>query len=174
MPNDLTLLDDLIAQMTSRSRIGYGKQLPGELDEVFCRVAQQMQLASPQEVSQMVKTVPDELGPFVLGFSDRMSILAIRQRDARMVSWAMMAHVLEDFRTDPRENMLRLALVHHVAETLGEDPYVVFGRAAALASEGASRDILAFLTRPPEMRSIDVMGIEPFDAPDGLSFRFVR
>lgn len=174
MPKDPRLLNDLVAQMAARSRVGYDQHLPGSLDALFRQVAQEMRLGTAEEVAGMVAAVPDRSGPFVLGFSDRMSTWAIRARDPGLLSCAMMAHVLEDVRTDARENILRLAVVWHAAECLEENPDGIFRNAAALGSARASRTILEFLQRAPEMRSIEAMGIERHDGPEGALFRMVR
>jgi hypothetical protein len=101
----------------------------------------------------------------MLTFCDRMAVLSVRSGSKELLFEALVAHAVEDFRWDPRENIMRLALVHHSANKLGVDSPALFGRAAEMASDTAAE----YLRRPP--LRIEACGYTEFGSNKDFEYR---
>ncbi|MEL6332327.1 MAG: hypothetical protein AAFQ76_07045, partial [Cyanobacteria bacterium J06626_26] len=71
-----------------------------------------------------------------------LASLAVRNGDENSLKIALLAHVIEDFRIDPRENLMCLPVISHVADRLGLNVKKLFKWAATLASESKVKDLL--------------------------------
>ena len=161
----------ILESLNAARRRGYGPRIPGELDLQFARLAECYSAASDAERQEIRASVPDEARLLVLGFSDRLSILAVRSGDTKYVLLALLAHAIEDFAYDPRENFIRLALVNHVAERMGMNAESLFGRAGSLASEGAAAHFDSFAKRNPALKSLAAMGIKEVMTDEGVDYQ---
>jgi hypothetical protein len=94
-----------------------------------------------------------------------MVVLCVRRNDPDLLFESLVAHAVEDFRWDPRENLMRLALVHHSAGKLGVDSAALFARVADMASPRAAE----YLRGPP--LSLESCGYTEVEGPDGFSYQ---
>ena len=167
----MTNMAQLLDALRQIRRTGYGSKLPDVSDTQFIELADYYMRSGESERERIRSLVTEDTRLLLIGFSDRLSIIADRTRDSKMLLFALAAHSIEDFRYDERENTFRLALVNHVAEKLGKSPSRLFETAARLSSPRASELLLSFLNRPAELRSLRVMGIVEELTPDGVNYR---
>lgn len=164
-------IKQVLESLNEATKKGYGPTCPGPLDLQFASLAEYYSLASESEREEIRAGVRDESRSLILGFSDRLSVLAARSGDERYVFLALLAHAIEDFSYDPRENLVRLALVNHVAERLGMDTSSLFRRAGSLASEEAAARFASFVKRPPALKSLKAMKIREVMTDEGVDYR---
>jgi len=149
--------DDILDELYSIQKIGYGKELPGPHDLRFIELTEQYANSNVAERERIRNIVDPDYRLLLLGFGDRLAILADRTNDSRMVLLALLAHSIEDFRYDERENIFRLALINHVAKKLGETPSKFFDKAIRLSSPKARKKFREFDDRPEELKSLQTM-----------------
>ena len=163
--------NEILAELHAIRRRGYGKTLPGPHDENFISLARLYASATDEERAGIRSAVHDESRMLILGFSDRLATLAARAADAELLFLALIAHSLEDFRIDPRENIFRLALVNHVCGKIGQSPSAMIERVARLSSPDAAQHLRAFVTVPAVMKSLRAMRIREVDTPEGVDYK---
>lgn len=162
----------ILLDLQSLHRRGYGPDLPGEADASFMALARAYVCAESHHREQLRAEVLAEGRLLLLGFSVRMAILARRNADPELLELALAAHSIEDFRHDERENISRLALVAHAAKALGVNPSDLFQRAASLSSPRSAAALLAFDSRPEALKSLKSMRIAEFQTPAGVDYRY--
>jgi hypothetical protein len=162
----------ILLDLQSLHRRGYGPDLPGEADASYIVLARAYTCAESHQREQLRAVVRTEGRLLLLGFSVRMAILARRNADPALLELALAAHSLEDFRHDERENISRLALVAHAAKAMGVNPSGLFQQAASLSSPRAAAALLAFDGRPEALKSLKSMRIVEFQTPAGVDYRY--
>jgi hypothetical protein len=106
----------------------------------------------------------------LLSLSTLCVVAAVSRCRTDLIDGAMVAHSIEDFRLDPRDNLRVLAIVWYGAERLGVDPAQILRRVAAISSSRSRAFLEQFAGRSPSSRSLSAMGLEVDD--DGqLRFR---
>ncbi|MCH9651396.1 MAG: hypothetical protein K0U98_24430 [Deltaproteobacteria bacterium] len=153
-------------------RKGYDEELPGKHDAQFMELAEIYAASEPEEREAIRGAVQDETRMLLLGFGDRMAILADRTGTKRYVLLALLAHAIEDFRYDPRENIFRLTLANHVAAKLGVEAGEIFEQAAGLASDKGAASLRAFDRRPAALKTLRTMGIVEYQTEAGPDYRY--
>ena len=92
----------------------------------------------------------------------------IVKKDALLL--ALLAHSMEDFQHDPRENVIKLAIVHHVALKIGVKSGDLFARVCSLSSPGAAESLAAFSNRSDALKSLETMRFKETDSPQSVCF----
>ena len=170
--NLMTPTTKLIQQLNSISETGYGTKLPGPHDSTFAEFARAYSRSDTDEKQRIRESIPENMRMLLLGFGDRLATVADRTRDEELLWLAFLAHAIEDFRYDERENVFRLALLHHVAKKLGLDPSSLLERAAGAASARGAKRLRAFDARPPELKSLRAMKIVEERTSSGVGYRY--
>lgn len=162
----------ILNELHSIRRRGYGYKLPGEHDAKFVELAEQY--AAWDEAARVAirESVPDDCRLLLLGFGDRLAVVADRTANERLVFLSLIANSIEDFRHDERENVFRLALAHHVADKLGAPTSEMLEEAAALSSPRGAAALRAFINRPAELKSLQAMGIVEEETDEGVDYRY--
>lgn len=158
-------LQDIVTQ-------GYGRNLPGVCDEVFSDLADQYANADARDRQKIRENVSISLRPLLIGFSDRFAVLGERRRDVGLLRKGFLAHSIEGFRYDERENLLRLALLSHVSKRLSVDPRELIEWAASLSSRHGATAFENFSVRPEKLNSLKVMRIVEKTSPDGVVYEY--
>jgi hypothetical protein len=165
-----TNAEDIILSLGLENMMGYGSwPLPCPVDDEIAKLISIFIAATPLER----KTVSEEVAKLeltfaFLAFSERMAILGIRENSESRLFEGLMAHVIEDFRYDDRENLLVISLLYHSAVKIGLNPVDLFQKAAAFARPEAANFILRFAQNP---RSIHSMGYKEIMNPEGFSYK---
>lgn len=175
MGNEISLAPEIrqsLSQLCAHRRKGYGEELPSEVDQTFLKLADCYSQTSAEKRYAVREAVPDDLRLLLIGFSDRFSILAERGRQKQYLRTALLAHSIEDFRWDERENIFRLALVDHVAKKLGEDVETLFQDISSLSSPRSAARFRRYRSRKPELRTLKAMGIVEVNTEEGVDYRY--
>lgn len=155
---------------------GYGKKIPGKLDNDFKELAEIYSSATANEAKEIRDRISKDIRLLLLGFGDRFATIAARNGDENSLKIALLAHVIEDFRMDPRENFFRLPVISHVADRMGLNVKKLFKWAALMASEPTAKDLRSFASQRPRERSLDSVGLEEYydEEEGGISYRTVE
>jgi hypothetical protein len=90
---------------------------------------------------------------------------AISERSVDWLQWSLLAHDVEQFREEPRNNLRLLAVTNYAAE--------VFDRAASVMSERSAKYIREFARRPRERRTLRTMGVRATSEAGHTRFEFL-
>lgn len=96
----------------------------------------------------------------ILNFSVYLSEMAYNEKQERHILTALILQSIEDFRWDPRENIIYLAIVWHVIQYLNLDAKTVFDKIISISSENAKSYLNEFYNRPAELKSLKAMGLK--------------
>ncbi len=167
---------EILATFDKAREIGYGKTIPGKLDNEFKELAEIYSSATADEAKVIRDSISKDIRLLLLGFSDRFAIIAARNCDESSLKIALLAHVIEDFRMDPRENFLRLPVISHVAERNGSNVKKLFKWAALLASDSTAKNLRGFASQRPRERTLASVGMEEYydEKEGGISYRTVE
>lgn len=170
MTKKYQIVEDTIRKLESENLAGYGSwPLPCHVDDELSKIVN-IFVASKLDATKIsfskVKT-----SFLFLAFSERMAILGIREHSENRLFEGLMAHVIEDFRYDYRENLLVLSLLHYSAFKIGLNPFDLFQRAAAFATPETANHLLEYGRRKPGVGLIESMGYKEIITPDGISYK---
>ncbi len=171
--NETRAIEEMIRKVEAEDLAGYGSwPLPCSMDDKLSKIIDAFLQATPTEREAIYGKVKE---PFLfLAFSHRMAILAVRENSERRLFEGLIAHVIEDFRDDARDNLVQLSLLYHSASKIRLKPVALFDRAAALATPKAAEYIRDFARRSPELRRIEAMRFRETMTPEGFSYEYIR
>ncbi len=95
-----------------------------------------------------------------LTISETFSELAYNERKETYIQVALILQSIEDFRWNPRENIIYLSIIWHVILSMNADQAKLFKNMIAISSNKAALYLQEFYDRPPEMKSISTMGLK--------------
>lgn len=121
----------------------------------------------------LVAGLPQQAADVLTAFCERRCAIAVRDRNADDVALALAAGAAAMAITpDFRDVVGCLALVWRAYELIGCDPLAeTAGHLRSARFDWAPESVAMFFTRPPENRSLDVMGYEQVGAGPTLRFR---
>lgn len=163
---------ETLGNLTSIRR--FENELPSQLDRDFIDLAEFFKKAPAKARHQITQAIPVEKGLAILERGTRLAILADRSANPRLLVDALVAHAIEGARWDYRENILRLALVTHVAKKLGVDDHPIFDEAAAVAEPTVADLLREFVGRPASMKTIRSSGLEEIQTSEGVDYRQIE
>ncbi len=102
--------------------------------------------------------LPSDCRFTLLGYSERMASLAVRDRNKEHVLLGLLALGLDGWRDDWRDNVLVVCLHYDAAKRIGLRPNDLFEQAAALLPEKPAIALRSFLRRSEEDKSLEAMG----------------
>ena len=137
--------------------------LPNVADEKCARIVR-LYVDHPAERAAIRSAGTVKQYRIMLVYCARMVVLCVRRRDPELLFESLVAHAVEDFRWDARDNLVVLSLVHHSAGKLGVDSAALFARVADMASSHAAE----YLSRPP--LSLASCGFVEVEGPDGFIY----
>jgi hypothetical protein len=98
--------------------------------------------------------------PLLLSISERISEIALNNYDKDLLRAALILHSIEDFRFDPRENIIYLSIILYVAEKLLMDKRDLFNSIEKISTTKAAEYLNEFINRPPSLQNLGSMGLE--------------
>jgi hypothetical protein len=113
----------------------------------------------------------DDQRKYLLNAARNMSVLAVRDKDANALRWAILALVVEDCQLDYRESLINLALLNHSANKTGVDLEKIFDSVKHCCSPQMLKFIVSFLMRPSEKQSIDAFGYVEITRKGGFDYK---
>lgn len=172
MEDLLTMLIELKEKLEWENLIGKGLlPIPSALDSDISRVVNRYMQRTAEEQAFIRDTFTDKNSFAFIRFSERMAVLAVRERSEKYLFEGLIAHAIEGGKFDIRENILILSLLYHSATKIGADPIELFTRAAQLAKGEIAEEIAHFPHRKPEDKSIETMGYIELSDKDGFKYK---
>ena len=152
---------------------GYGPSpLPNSRDDLVGKVIDRAVSGGPAAVAAL-KQGASETGRRVLrAYGERMASLAVRRRDARLLVRAVIAVVIGGLDQNALEALMVMPLIENSAVLLRVDLAGLFEQAAAVVGHPGSVNLMVWLTRPPEDRTLASMGFVESSDEGGFRYRF--
>ncbi len=150
---------------------GYeGWQLPCERDREIARIVER--LARRPEGLPLPGSLGVRHGHVFVAFAERMASLAVRRRSAEYLHVGLLAAALAaSVSDDPREAILVLPLLWRSAQILGVDPFNEFTTAGNAIGGAGGQQLLDFLSRSQDDRTIESMGYTEDMEQDGFRYK---
>ena len=165
--------DDAIAllrSMTARTPAGLPPELPTEIDRDFRELARFYVDADPKSREALRAAVTDGDNPVLRLMMFRPLLWALDSGDPSHLDDALTAHLIEDFRWDPRDNRMVLPIFWYAAAKLGVEPRKLMLNAEALGSVRAAAQLQDYLDTPPP-KDLGSVGLEAFEQDGKIRFR---
>jgi hypothetical protein len=127
--------------------------------------------AGPAAVQSLIASASTS-GRRVLGaYAEREGSRAVRDANAGRLAPALIALVIGGMHDNDLEALVRMPIIEDSAGRLGLDLAVLFGQVADVVGHPGSVNLMLWLARSPEDRTLDSMGFEAQDDEEG--FRYV-
>lgn len=166
-------MESMFSELVAHSRPFYiFRPIPCPFDAEISKFVCMFMQATPDERLQVISNFRPENSGFLFAFSERMAALGVRERSKQKLLEGLVALVIEDYKNDPRDNIICLAPLYHSATKIGVNPAALFAEAASYANSEAAGIIAHFPTRPAELRSLEAMAYKESYESDG--FRYER
>ena len=153
--------------------VGYGVlPIPQNLDLQITQLLERWTKLNPSQRETIASQISDEQRQTLTAYGERMASLSVRNHDASLIRSGLLAVGIDGWRSDWRENVMVVALLHDAAARIGIEPGAIFEHAAALLADKPANAIRRFLLRSVEDKSLTAMGYTAGTSPDG--FRYLR
>lgn len=146
------------------------RPIPCELDTMIEVFVREFMHAPLPERNQIVAAIPAEDGAFFISFAQRMATLAVRERSRERLLEGLVALIIEDFKEDWRDNIIRLAPLYDAGLKIDLEPQVLFNEAAAYFNNDPAIEIANFPARPAELKTLRAMGFRESSDNDGFKY----
>ena len=146
------------------------RPIPCEIDRIAGEFVRMFMQAPSAERRQISAAVPAGEGAFLIHFAQRMAALGVREQSRERILEGLVALIIEDYKEDFRDNIIRLGPLYDAALKIAVDPQALFNEAAAYLNNAPARDILEFPLREPDDRSLDAMGFKESSDADGFKY----
>ncbi len=111
-------------------------------------------------------------GKALMGLGVRQAIVGMREKSEQSIRLGVVAHAIDDLASgDARDTMVRLTLLWHAAKRIGADAGALFLDVAAIAGPAFSALLEDWVKRHPSLQSLECMGWQEVETPDGPDFR---
>jgi hypothetical protein len=153
--------------------IGYGKaKIPDGRDAVLDDYVVTLRSGGPEAVANAIQMV-SEMGRRVLRtYSERASSRAVRSRSVDLLSSALVAVVVGGLEQNALEALMPMALIEDAGTRIQADPDTYFGTAAGIVGHPGSVNLMVWLSRKPEDRSVEAMGFIASEDESGFRYRW--
>jgi hypothetical protein len=126
----------------------------------------------PQAVASAIRTSSAAARDVLRAFAERMASLAVRRRDQSLLKEALVANVVAGLSNNDRESLLIMPLIEDAAERLEVPITGLFEDVARVVGHPGTTNLVLWLSRKPENRTLASMGYEV--GADAGGFRYVR
>jgi hypothetical protein len=135
-----------------------------ELLRVWMVLDESARQASAQEILEEQRFT-------LLGYSERMASLAVRDRSQELIMLGLLALGVDGWRGDWRDNAVLISLHYDAAQRLSADAESLFENAAALLSSKAANALRSFLRRSAPDKTLEAMGYVAGTDADGFRYK---
>jgi len=151
---------------------GYGpSKLPSPLDEDLGVFIDQIAAAGPIGVADVLSKVSDTGRQVLLAYAERMASLAVRRRDQGLLLRGIVALVVGGLDRNARESLMVMALVEDSAERIGADLEDTLEAVSKIVGHPGTVNLVLWLTRKPEVRTLESMRYVAGADDDGFRYR---
>jgi hypothetical protein len=151
--------------------LGGNIEIPLPVEEQLASVIAEMHPANSDHIAAIRDELSRRQAYSLVTFAVRMSVSAVRTNSAPTLHCALLGLVLDDCLVDWRDILIALSIIEECAVRLGVD----FANCMASIRDVAVDDRVTtifdgYLSRPKEMRSVDVMNFQVEGAGETLTF----
>ena len=108
----------------------------------------------------VVRDLKNNMANKFFALSAFMAEHAIDTKDPSWIKAALVLHIIEDFRTDYRENIRYLVLIAYAAKKIGVDLNKTVGLLLPLTSKRAHLHLKEFISRNDELNTLKSVGVK--------------
>lgn len=146
------------------------RPMPCEFDEKISGLVKLFIDSLPEGRKLIIDSVPADDAAILTAFAERMASLGVRENSRRRLLEGLIALVMEDYKGDWRENVMRLAPLYHSATKINVNPETLFSEAASFGNGEAAEIIAAFPSRDPKDRSLEAMWYREANNQEGFIY----
>lgn len=115
---------------------------------------------SDSDRQTVVRDLQKNMADKFFALSAFMAEHAIDTKDPSWIKAALVLHIIENFRTDYRENIRYLVLIAYAAKKIGADLSKTVGLLLPLTSERARLHLKEFISRNDELNNLKSAGVK--------------
>lgn len=146
--------------------------IPSQVDLDVLNLIELFMKAAPEQQKFISSQFTNDHSDVLLGVSERLAALAVRERKSDILLKALIVLAFEDAKFDVRENILVMAPLYHSAIKIGANPKGLFHSAATYATdEELKRELYGFPDRLEEDRNLEAMEYKEIMSPDGFRYK---
>ncbi|HEY6786592.1 MAG TPA: hypothetical protein VI365_04700, partial [Trebonia sp.] len=155
--------------------IKYGPApIPDPRDALVSRVIDDAAAGGPVAVASLSASASERGRRVLRAYGERMASLAVRRRDQDLLVRAVVAIVLGGLDQGVLEALMVMPLVENSARLLGVSLPDIFEKASAVVGPPGSANLMAWLARKPEKRTLACMGFAESSDEGGFRYKFTR
>ncbi len=159
-------------EFTNLLRMLHYDDAPFDVDKTRDQLANYLE-KYPDQTPKDRKNIRDTFGPEhgakLLRCAQELAVRAVRNKSPHDIFLGALAVALEDIRSDFRNTVVSLCLLHHSAIKLGIDPAIEFYNAADYGSERTRQFIHQYLQSGE--KDIRAMAMEETYGQDGFDYK---
>lgn len=161
------------AAFTQTRFAGYGQsRLPGPRDLEVQRFIDELRGCGTSSVDEALMTV-SEMGRRVLrAYAERMASLAVRTTDPEQLERALVAIVIGGLDENAYDALMVMPLIEDSARRIGAELHGLLEDAGKIVGERGTVNLVRWLERSPEDRSLAAMGFVKGADEDGFRYEF--
>jgi hypothetical protein len=124
-------------------------------------------------VAATVAAVSERGRKVLRAYAERAATRAVRNDAADLLVLASIALVMGGLDQNDREALLRMPLVEDASRRIGVDLATVFEEVAGLVGHPGTVNLVLWLSRAPEDRTLEGIGFAAGDDGDGFRYRWI-
>jgi hypothetical protein len=153
--------------------VGYGPApIPDPRDDLVGKFLDQIESGGPAAVASHLASASERGRRVFRAYGERMASLAVRRHDAGLLVRAVVAIVLGGLDQNALEALMVMPLVENSARLLGTNLANIFEKASGIVGHPGSVNLMVWLTRAPEDRTIASMGFVESSDEGGFRYKF--
>jgi len=157
---------------TQRRYDGYGPaKLPCGRDREVQVFVDQLRRDGPRAVAAALAAISEEGRRVLRAYAERMASLAVRTGEVEQLERAIVAVVVGGLDDNAYEALMAMPLIEDGARRVGIEPPELFEKAAAIVGHPGTINLVRWLSRKPEDRSLASMGFVESADKDGFRYR---
>lgn len=154
---------------------GISLPIPSKIDTDVLGLIDLFMRSTPKERAFISSKFGTGHSFLLLGVSERLAALAVRERSPDILLKGLILLAFEDAKFDIRENILVMAPLYHSAIKIGANPRELFHSAATYATdEELKRELFGFPDRLEENRNLEAMEYKEIISPDGFRYKRIQ
>jgi hypothetical protein len=162
-----------IGDPKERRFVAYGPApIPDSRDELVSEFIDRVEAGGPAMVASLCASASERGKRVVRAYGERMSSLAVRRKDSDLLIRAVVAIVLGGLDQNATEALMVIPLVENSARLLGVNLASIFEKAAAIVGHPGSVNLMLWLSRKPEKRTIASIGFAESSDDGGFRYKF--
>jgi hypothetical protein len=144
--------------------------LPNSRDDLVDKVIDRAVAGGPPVVAGVIKAASESGRRVLRAYARRMASLAVRRRSTQLLVRAAIAVVMGGLDQNALEALMVMPLIEHSAGLLETSLAGVFEQAATVVGHPGTVNLMVWLTRKPEDRTLASMGF--VESSDEGGFRY--